>query len=92
MPEQPEPSTVESGPVTVVPVVELHPTEDLSGASNGQMSSDDGDFISIEELQKMDLDDLQKFIKDNDLQAPPEAQNNAQDLLDWLLSEFGVDA
>jgi len=39
----------------------------------------------------MSEDDLRKFIADNQLTPPVEA-NSKQDLLDWLLSEFGVSA
>ena len=46
----------------------------------------------MEDLQKMSLEELQKFVLDNELTVPPEAWNDSQDLLDWLLSEFGVDA
>lgn len=36
--------------------------------------------------------ELLKFCESNGLDVPVEAKNDAQDLLDWLLSEFGVDA
>jgi hypothetical protein len=54
-------------------------------------SQDDGDFVSLEELQAMGEDDLRQFIKDNELTPPTEATTK-QDLLDWLLSEFGATA
>lgn len=39
----------------------------------------------------MSEEDLKQFIKDNQLTPPVEATGK-QDLLDWLLSEFGVSA
>lgn len=47
--------------------------------------------MSLEELKSLSYEDLQQLCKDNELKAPVEADNQ-QDLLDWLLSEFGVDA
>lgn len=78
----------ESGIPTTAPSGE----EPLPGAPGDQTSGDDDDFVSLEELKKMSLEDLQRFISDNSLTAPVEAQSNAPDLLDWLLAEYGVDA
>lgn len=85
MPDQPEPDTVESGAVTMVAV------QETSGpTSPAPSTSGDDTFLSIEELKALSYEDLQKLCSDNQLNPPPEA-NNEQDLLDWLLSEFGVD-
>ena len=98
MPDQPEPSTVESGPVELRPASGAPTTQESSeepapSASNGepgdQTSGDDGEFVSLEELQKMSEPDLRQFIADNGLTPPVEADSQ-QDLLDWLLSEYGV--
>lgn len=108
MPDQPEPRTVESGPVELTAVTGAAstpesneepapsvseppppPTNGDSGVSTA--GDDDGDFVSLEELQKMNYDDLKQFCKDNQIEIPANV-NEAQDLLDWLLVEFGVDA
>lgn len=54
-------------------------------------AGDDSEFVSLEELKQMSYEDLKSFCASNQVTIP-ENINEAQDLLDWLLVEFGVDA
>lgn len=74
----PKTETVESGPVTLEPV----------GDTASQTTSGDDEFLSEDDLKAMSFEDLVTLCKDNGIDN--KGYDNKEDLLDYLMKEYGV--